>query len=98
MREDIREPQHWRSRSTPEVSWTARRRRSEHPTEIVDAAFEQELSGVEPVRASRRDAGNHSSHENAPAPHDIVQSLSTQLALLEEQREQLQKLLDQAQG
>lgn len=97
MREEISEPQHWRTRSgntSASNSWTVRRHQHKLPAEAIDAAFEDETTSVSPVRGSRRDATG----ENATSRPDIIQSLSTQLALLEAQREQLQKLLDEAQG
>ncbi len=112
MREEISEPQHWRSH-TGNDSWSARRRIAAHatgtiaslPAEVVDAAFADESSSVEPIRGSRRDLATPNGVELASVAGqdtsvscpDLVQSLSTQLDMLEAQRAQLQRLLDQAQ-
>ncbi len=85
MREEITEPQHWRATSLRKRSWSSGYRSHSHvdlAAEAVDAALAED--------ASRDDACV------APIATDIVSSLSSQLDLLEQQREQLQKLLDQA--
>ncbi len=67
MREEISEPQQWRSSrlrsSEVNSSWAARRKMPEQISEAmpalaeeaIDAAFAEESIGVEPVRGSRRD-------------------------------------------
>ncbi len=67
MREEISEPQQWRSSRLSNTrmngSWAARRETPEQTqgdtsslaTEVVDAAFADETIGIGPVRGSRRD-------------------------------------------
>lgn len=110
MREDISEPQHWRHSnrvgSVAGAYWSARRQASAPLSpEAVDAAFADESIRVEPIRGSRRDPVSDSATDvlepsRASAQNDgsdLVQSISAQLAMLEAQREQLQRLLAQAQ-
>lgn len=85
MRDEIIEPKHWNS--DPGVpSYSARRRAAgiPLPAEIVDAAFDEGA----PVAVSPPD-------EPTSYP-ELVARIHEQLALLEAQREQLQKLLRQA--
>ncbi len=86
MREEISEPQHWRVGSQRNQAWSSRRRTHEHvelAADVVDAALAEEPVDVVP---------------EMPATSDIVSSLASQLDLLEQQREQLQRLLEQAQA
>ena len=89
-----------------------RRTRSPLPAEAVDAALADDSVGVEPARGSRRDCVSHDSRttvdhgvvaisadshvDETVSRNDLVQSLSAQLAMLESQREQLQRLLARA--
>lgn len=102
MRDDISEPQHWRSSGRSGAgmgnSWAGRRHRSELQAELVDAAFEEETGPILPVRASRRDLPSQLPTDEPRRKPDIVESISAQLKMLEIQREQLQKLLEDAQG
>jgi hypothetical protein len=102
MREEISEPQHWRicsAGSTSAVnSWAGHRCQHDLPVEAVDAAFKEETTRITPARASQRDLTARTEGERSPSRLDIVQSLSAQLVMLEAQREQLQKLLDETQG
>ena len=89
MREEIREPQHWRGSNERVVrrneSWSSQlnpQNRVDLAAEVVDAALEESM-GENPMK---------------PDTADIISSLSTQLALLEKQRDTLQRLLEQAQG
>ena len=91
-----------------------RRSDTPFPTEVVDAAFTDETILVEPVRGSRRDLASQDSTSEgelgteevssatvadvSTSRSDLAQSLSTQLAMLDAQREQLQHLLAQAEG
>ncbi len=95
MREEISEPQHWRAqepiRSQCNQSWTSRRRsqdRAELTTEARDAAFSEVASEVATEAPAKKQLNTT----------DIVSSLASQLDLLEKQREQLQRLLEQAQA
>ena len=86
MREEISEPQHWRASPPRKQAWSSRRRTHEHTelaADLVDAALAEEPVDVAP---------------EMPATSDIVASLASQLDLLEQQREQLQRLLEQAQS
>ena len=94
MREEISEPQHWRSRPSTNPSWSTRRRATAMPlsaeplsAELVDAAFTDEG----PLTASRRDAAEVEVDANTYA--ELMASLTDQLAQIEAQRKQLQKLL-----
>ena len=101
MREEITEPLHWRTKTQKNASWTSTRRRSEQRTnlaaEAVDAAFAEEPASdnAEPASDNTEPASDDSC-ANAQASADILTSLSSQLTLLEAQREHLQKLLAQA--
>ena len=89
MREEITEPQHWRQRSGGNPSRPTRRRTAlPLPAEVVDAALAEEL----PVRGSRTDSAE-ADVKNYP---ELIEALSNQLAYLESQNEQLQKLLTEA--
>lgn len=89
MREEITEPKHWRTgsqlNSPRNNSWASRRarERAELAAEVVDAALEDDV--FEP-KEEKLDSTS------------IITSLASQLELLEKQREQIQRLLDQAQG
>jgi len=102
MREEISGAKQWRlsphGGAGVGSSWASRRCRSQLPAELVDAAFEEETGRARPVRGSRRDLPRELPSGKSPGRPDIVESLSTQLAMLEMQREQLQKLLDDAQA
>ncbi|MEM8946480.1 MAG: hypothetical protein AAGD11_15010 [Planctomycetota bacterium] len=91
MREEITEPKHWRTaderRGQRNNSWTSRRRAQDQAglaADIVDAALTD-------VEAESTESEKLDSTE-------ILSSLADQLELLEQQREQIQRLLDQAQG
>jgi hypothetical protein len=102
MREVLSEPQHWRSRHSANPSWSTRRRAAtmDLSAELVDAAFTDEG----PLAASRLDAAEGTGHaadgtgqveaelDANPYP-ELSASLNDQLAQLEAQRRQLQKLL-----
>ncbi len=94
MREEISEPQHWRSRPSTNPSWSTRRRAATMPlsaeplsAELVDAAFTDEG----PLTASRLDAAEVEVDANTYP--ELIASLTGQLAQLETQHKQLQKLL-----
>ncbi len=94
MKEEISEPQHWRSRPSTNPSWSTRRRAATIPlpveplsAELVDAAFTDEG----PLTASRLDAAEVEVDANTYP--ELIASLTDQLAQLEAQRKQLQKLL-----
>jgi len=99
MREEISEPQHWRSsnqrNASRNASWSSRRRSQEHDAELaaeaVDAAMTAAAMTEQVDCAETTDASNF-------ITSDIISSLATQLDLLEKQREQLQQLLVQAQA
>ncbi len=87
MREEISEPQHWQANSQRKRSWSSRNRTHEHvdlAAEAVDAALTE--AAIETPASEQLDSA------------DIVTTLANQLDLLERQREQLQRLLDQAQA
>ena len=89
MREEISEPQHWRGRSTGNVSWSSRRRPVlPLPADVVDAAFSEEV----PLPNLRTDAAEI----DAQTYPELIATLTEQLAQLDAQREQLTKLLGQA--
>jgi|GEM_PF-6715072 len=86
MREEITEPGQWRPRSEhsarSNTSWSSQRWRQQQ-TEL-DAETVDAALAEEPAEK--------------PSSDDIISSLASQLDLLEKQREQIQRLLDQAQG
>lgn len=95
MREEITEPKHWRKASERPThrskSWATKRHaeqrndeRNELSVDALDAALE--LVADEPVI------------ESQPTTTEVVSNLSRHLELLEKQREQIQQLLDEAQG
>jgi len=86
MRKEISETQHWRTQPQRNSSWSTRRRSEERTAlaaEVVDAAFAEEA-----------ETDDTSANTNTSAA--ILSSLTSQLTLLEAQREHLQKLLAQA--
>ncbi len=87
MRKEISEPQHWRANSQRKQSWSSRNRTHEH----VELA-------AEAVDAALTEATTESPASEQFDSTDIVATLANQLDLLEKQREQLQRLLDQAQA
>ncbi len=87
MREKFLEPQHWRASSQRSPSWSARNRTHKH-TELA----------AEAVDAALAEVVTESPADEQLATADIVTTLASQLDLLEKQREQLQRLLDQAQA
>ena len=99
MREEISEPQHWRSRPSTNPSWSTRRRAATMPlsakplsaeplsAELVDAAFTDE----EPLTASRLDAAE--AEVDANTYPELIASLADQLAQLGAQCKQLQESL-----
>jgi hypothetical protein len=99
MREEISEPQQWRSRSEATPSWPSRRRarRKPLPAELVDAAFSDENSSV----VSRLDAPEGAVAVEIPAPGrvdaaalpELLAGLNAQLAQLEAHRRQIEKML-----
>lgn len=111
MREEMSEPQQWRSSrlsgAEQNSSWTVRRKASERTqestpalaNEAVDAAFADESIVMESVRGSRRDLVTQGSNASAKTPgsDNLLQDISTQLAMLQTQQEHLQQLLDQVQ-
>ncbi len=93
MREELTEPKHWRARSEGATqrnhSWSARRRSQEQAkleAHAVDAALEQHIVDEVPTTAEQ------------PNANEIISSLSQHLEQLEQQRAEIQRLLDQAQG
>jgi hypothetical protein len=89
MREEITEPQHWRTRPIESPSCSLRRRTAGMPlpAEVVDAAFNDD----QPLTFS------HRADPPEPATYpELVQRIHEQLALLEAQRSQLQKLLSES--
>lgn len=98
MREEISEPQHWRSHSSANASWSLRRRAAKAPlsAELVDAALAEEILPM----MSRRDAAEVESVAavDVKSYPELIVSLTNQLAQLEAHREQLQKLLDKTSG
>ncbi len=94
MREEISEPQPWRSSPSSNAAekkfWSVHHPQRDLPAELVDAALEQDTSSARPAQTP--------GHTGFPQQADIIKSLSDQLTLLEEQRLQLQQLLDDAQG
>jgi len=95
MREDITEPRHWRSVRKESVS-------SLSQASVVDEAFALHAKEEIGIRGSRRDSPGENSVKSptgaALYSEDIIQSLSQQLDMLEAQRKQLARLLDQARG
>ncbi len=99
MREEISEPQHWRSRPSTNPSWSTRRQAATMPlsakplsaeplsAELVDAAFTDE----EPLTASRLDAAE--AEVDANTYPELIASLADQLAQLGAQCKQLQESL-----
>jgi hypothetical protein len=85
MRDEITEPKHWMSDPSAQ-SYSARRRAAgiPLPAEVVDAAFDEDA----PLAVSPDD-------EPRTYP-ELVARIHVQLAVLEAQRVQLQKLLSQA--
>lgn len=89
MREELTEPQQWRKQPGASPSWSVRRRSAGMPlpAAVVDAAFNDDS----PLEVSRR--------ADPPEPvtyPELVERVHEQLALLEAQRTQLQKLLSEA--
>lgn len=87
MREEITEPQHWRSRPANSRRWLESRRTDvvPLPVEAVDAVFDSD----------QRLAVSQSPAE--PATYlELVERIHEQLAVLEAQRVQLKLLLSQA--
>ena len=87
MREEISEPQHWRVNSTRKQAWSSRNRTHDHVELAADA-----------VDAALAEVAVEAPSKEQVATSDIVTSLASQLDLLEQQREQLQRLLEQAQA
>ncbi len=99
MREEISEPQHWRSRPSTNPSWSMRRRAATMPlsaeplsaeplsAKLVDAAFTDEG----PLTASRLDAAE--AEVDANTYPELITSLADQLAQLGAQCKQLQESL-----
>lgn len=84
MRDEITEPLHWRNlaqRTNGRDLLWSQRRRSEQLAAEAVDAAFSDKLGV----------------EAKPDPRELVSSLATQLEMLDRQREQLQKLLQQAQ-
>ena len=98
MREEISEPQHWRSTAVAKASWSSRRRAVIRPlsAELVDAAFSDESS----TTASRLDAPENEGPAHAVTDGitypELIATLNNQLAQLETHRKQIQQLLDEA--
>ena len=87
MREEILEPQHWRVNSMRKQAWSSRNRTHDHVELAADA-----------VDAALAEVAVEAPSKEQIATSDIVTSLASQLDLLEQQREQLQRLLEQAQA
>ena len=94
MREELSEPQHWRSLPGTNPSWSTRRQAATMPlsaeplsAELVDAAFTDEG----PLTASRLDAAEVEVDANTYP--ELIASLADQLAQLGTQCKQLQELL-----
>lgn len=106
MREEITEPKHWRTAGERQTqrnsSWTARRRTQDHSelvAEAVDAAFAEEAIVTESDKSDTQGSlSTGSTSADGLDSKDIIASLADQLELLEQQREQIQRLLEQAQG
>jgi hypothetical protein len=96
MREEISEPQHWRSRRGANPSWSTSRRAATKPlpAELVDAAFGDEES----LAAPRLDAAEAqgATEGNVTTYPDLIVCLTDQLTQLEAHRQQLQRLLAEA--
>ncbi len=91
MREEITEPRHWRSGQKKSASHLSQ-------PSVVDEAFALHAGESIGMRGSRRDYPTESPTGAARYSEDIIQSLSQQLDMLETQRKQLARLLDQARG
>ena len=64
------------------------------PAEVVDAAFAEETPDFPATSGSRRTHRAHPQQTASAAdPTELIQGLSDQLAMLDAQREQIQKLL-----
>ena len=64
------------------------------PAEVVDAAFAEEIPVIPGTSGSRRTHGAHSPPTASTADRsDLIRGLSDQLAMLDAQREQIQRLL-----
>jgi len=89
MREEITEQQHWRTTTSQSAtdtgSWSSRLK----PQQRVDLAAEAVDAALAEVACETPEK---------PDTTDIISSLATQLEMLEQQRMQIQRLLDQAQG
>lgn len=92
MREELTEPQHWRARSERATqrnnSWISRRRSAQEREELAADAVDAALAQV--AEEPETDEPLNSS--------EVITNLSKHLDLLEKQRDQIQQLLDQAQG
>jgi len=87
MYKKITEPPQWRASSLHKQSWASRRpihQRTQLAADVVDAALDE--AAAEPFVSQR------------PTTSELALSLANQLDLLEQQREQLQRLLAQAKG
>ncbi len=106
MRNEIPLSQDWRTvrtRSMHQDGWWSKGRRTEAPQakrgatrlepEVVDAVLEQEA-----VTVAAAEMGTVRETTKVPTSTDFVKSLSTQLAMLEAQRQQLQQMLNEANG
>ncbi len=95
MREEITEPRHWRSPQKKTISSLPR-------TSVLDEAFALHAKEEIGMRGSRRACPEKGSMESPSSAtlhsEEIIQSLSQQLDMLEAQRKQLARLLDQARG
>jgi hypothetical protein len=104
MRQEISEPQHWRSRTGANPSWSSRRRATTKPlpAELVDAAFGDEST----IAVSRLDAAESESPAevatqgagDAAALPELLAGLNDQLVQLEAHRRQIEKLLADTNG
>jgi hypothetical protein len=102
MRQEISEPQHWRSSTDSKPSWSSRRRatRKSLPAELVDAAFGDEST----TATSRLDAAEDAAEAAVPVEVDttalpeLLAGLTNQLAQLEAHRQQIQKSLADISG
>ncbi len=96
MREEISEPQHWKSRRDANPSWSTSRRAATKPlpAELVDAAFGDEESLATP-RLDAAEAPDAAEGDVTTYP-ELIARLTDQLTQLEAHRQQLQRLLAEA--
>lgn len=101
MKDEVSEIQAWRQASHLGRSHSTRRSRAKSmhkglhqrrvPLEALDAFFDEVAQLDEP-------RGDAAAPPEKPEPQEIIQGITTQLALLESQKDQLLRLLNQAQA